>query len=230
MLLDISKHAKFYRAYLQLFMMRAASESIMLENNEADITGVKHAQNLNNSLRAMQYLFEEFDGSKIYPHHIQKIASIVNEGTDSPDAPSKRYRSINVMINRDYFTPPSPRVVPELMMSLLENYHKLWDGRDPYEKEALFHIKLVRIQPFEDGNKRTARILMNYNLFKQDKAPVVIPWGEYPKYYDFIASENYSGFAKYLEKLSVEELEFMKTLYKNLIGEEYNSGGSYTLK
>ena len=37
-----------------------------------------------------------------------------------------------------------------------------------YEREALFHIGLMRIHPFEDGNKRTAKIIMNANFFKKN--------------------------------------------------------------
>ena len=37
-------------------------------------------------------------------------------------------------------------------------------NRDIYEREALFHIGLMRIHPFEDGNKRTAKIIMNANF------------------------------------------------------------------
>ncbi|WP_394803528.1 Fic family protein [Niabella hibiscisoli] len=39
---------------------------------------------------------------------------------------------------------------------------------------AMLHYKFVRIHPFDDGNGRLARLLLNYVLLKNGYTPVVI--------------------------------------------------------
>ena len=90
-----------------------------------------------------------------------------------------------------------------------------------YLKEAKLHIELVRTQPFEDGNKRTARVLTNYNLLKQNKAPVIISGCETDTYFSFIDNYDAEGFAKYLETKSKHELEIMLILYKKICGDGF---------
>ena len=85
----------------------------------------------------------------------------------------------------------------------------------------MFHIELVRAQPFEDGNKRTARILTNYNLCKQNKAPVIISGCETDKYFTFIDNYDADGFAKFLEEKSKQELEVMLELYMKICGDDF---------
>ncbi|MDO8954218.1 MAG: Fic family protein [Gammaproteobacteria bacterium] len=52
----------------------------------------------------------------------------------------------------------------------------------PIAKAALAHYNLVRIHPFEDGNGRTARILMNIILMKEKYFPAVIKIEDREKY------------------------------------------------
>ncbi|MBI3309552.1 MAG: Fic family protein, partial [Candidatus Melainabacteria bacterium] len=49
------------------------------------------------------------------------------------------------------------------MTSLSANKNKL----HPFELAALVHAKLAWIHPFEDGNGRTARTVMNFILMKK---------------------------------------------------------------
>ena len=47
---------------------------------------------------------------------------------------------------------------------LLYKYNNTWSSLDYLKREALFHLEFIRIHPFEDGNGRTGRLLLNYNL------------------------------------------------------------------
>ena len=59
-----------------------------------------------------------------------------------------------------YFTPPEQ--VPRSMGALLDWYHAREDeGEHPIIIAAIFHYRFVRIHPFDDGNGRMARLLMN---------------------------------------------------------------------
>lgn len=85
-----------------------------------------------------------------------------------------------------------------------------------YEKEARFHIEFVRIQPFEDGNKRTARIITNYNLYRQNLPPIIIEGIEIKKYFSYINNYDIDGFTEFIRQKSTEEYQRIISLYNFL--------------
>lgn len=70
----------------------------------------------------------------------------------------------------------SPEETPALMADLIAWYNQAEAERSmsPIELAALFHYRYIRIHPFEDGNGRIARLLMNYILTKHDYPMLVI--------------------------------------------------------
>ena len=85
----------------------------------------------------------------------------------------KKYPNHVRLENGEIFKYAEPVEVGPQMKELMEWYHNTNDLH-PVEKAALFHYKLVRIHPFDDGNGRIARLLMNYHLMKVRFAPVII--------------------------------------------------------
>ncbi len=70
----------------------------------------------------------------------------------------------------------SPEETPALMKDLVEWYNQAEaEGKlTPVELAALFHYRYIRIHPFEDGNGRIARLLMNYILLRHGYPMIVI--------------------------------------------------------
>jgi Fic family protein len=68
----------------------------------------------------------------------------------------------------------SPEETPALMGDLLNWYNSSKDQLHPVQLAAEFHYKLVCIHPFDDGNGRVARLIMNYILLKNNYPPVII--------------------------------------------------------
>ena len=70
----------------------------------------------------------------------------------------------------------SPEETPALMADLIQWYNQAEaDGKlTPVELAALFHYRYIRIHPFEDGNGRIARLLMNYILLRHGYPMIVI--------------------------------------------------------
>jgi Fic family protein len=56
----------------------------------------------------------------------------------------------------------------------------------PIEAAIYTHLHLAGIQPFIDGNKRTARLLQDRILFSYELPPAVIPAGEREVYIDLL--------------------------------------------
>lgn len=123
------------------------------------------------------------------------------------------------------FTPVDKENVPVEMQKLFADYKDNLglEILDPYEdnisssehlrrcyeifkREALFHIRFERIHPFNDGNGRTGRIIMNHNLLKEGLAPVIIPGIMSDEYKRYIDNVDIDGFAKYLFGNSSQQL------------------------
>ena len=84
----------------------------------------------------------------------------------------------NSVITRygDHFDYASPEETPALMTDLI-NWYKSEEelGRlSPVELAALFHYRYIRIHPFEDGNGRIARLMVNYILSRHGYPMIVV--------------------------------------------------------
>ena len=89
-------------------------------------------------------------------------------------------------------------------MYLIHNYNNDKE-KDIFEKIANYHIEFESIHPFEDGNGRTGRLLINFELLKNDIPPVVIPKEERVKYFEFLRNKDVLGLSDWLRELSEEE-------------------------
>lgn len=84
----------------------------------------------------------------------------------------------NSVITRygDVFTYASPEETPSMMTDLVDWYNEceLSKKMDPVDLAALFHYRYIRIHPFEDGNGRIARLLVNYILSRHGYPMIVV--------------------------------------------------------
>ncbi|MFB5758834.1 Fic family protein [Paenibacillus medicaginis] len=76
---------------------------------------------------------------------------------------------------------------------------------DIVEAVAWFHLTYEKIHPYEDGNGRTGRTLVNYLLLQNNLPPVVVKVEDRAKYYSYLRTDNYLGLAKYFMKSMEEE-------------------------
>lgn len=70
----------------------------------------------------------------------------------------------------------SPEETSALMKDLLQWYNEAeTEGElSPIELAALFHYRYIRIHPFEDGNGRVSRLLVNYILYRHGYPMIVV--------------------------------------------------------
>ena len=76
----------------------------------------------------------------------------------------------------DIFTYASPEETPALMNDLVRWYNEEERRGEmhPVDLAILFHYRYIRIHPFEDGNGRIARLLVNYILSRHGYPMVVV--------------------------------------------------------
>ena len=84
----------------------------------------------------------------------------------------------NSVITRygDRFDYASPEETPALMADLVDWYNEAeQEGKlSPVELATLFHYRYIRIHPFEDGNGRIARLMVNYILARHGWPMIVV--------------------------------------------------------
>jgi len=76
--------------------------------------------------------------------------------------------------NGEIFNYASPEDTPVEMQKLVASFNKNYKEEHPLILASLLHYQFVRIHPFDDGNGRVARLLMNYVLLKNNLPIVVI--------------------------------------------------------
>lgn len=108
----------------------------------------------------------------------------------------------------------TPEETPAKMYDLLNWYKEKTEEKDvnPILIAAEFHYKFIRIHPFDDGNGRTARILMNFVLMQFGFPPVIIKTQDKENYFAVLRladAGNTEAFVNYIaENLNVS-LEIM---------------------
>jgi len=86
-----------------------------------------------------------------------------------------RYRTEQVFITGTEYLPPTAEDVPGCMASFVSELTEKQGALHPIELAAYAHRRLVDIHPFQDGNGRTARLLMNLILVNRGYCIVSIP-------------------------------------------------------
>ena len=88
---------------------------------------------------------------------------------------------------------------------------------NPIELAAWTHAEFVRIHPFVDGNGRTSRLLMNYQLMSQGFLPISVDKEKRLDYYnaleEYAVNKNLEPFANFIAELEEEQLdEYLKLI------------------
>lgn len=83
-----------------------------------------------------------------------------------------RFRDARVLIRGTRFIPPGAHKFDKLIPAMLDLANA--PGTPPALQAAELHYNLVAIHPFNDGNGRTARLLMNYHLLRNGYPHAII--------------------------------------------------------
>lgn len=102
------------------------------------------------------------------------------------------YRNVEVRISGAGFKPPAPSE----MFRQIKNFFADMPYRkdlDAIELAAWTHAEFVRIHPFVDGNGRTSRMLMNYQLMSGGFLPVSIAKEARLEYFEALEAYAVNG-------------------------------------
>ena len=148
--------------------MKASNVGLKMMREQAGIKDMPLTQNfirqLHETLLREDYtVYRELPGG-------QQSSYVIHAG---------RYKTRpNSVITRygDRFEYAAPEETTALMADLVDWYNEEEKkGKlSPVELAALFHYRYIRIHPFEDGNGRIARLIVNYILARHDYPMIVV--------------------------------------------------------
>lgn len=128
------------------------------------------------------------------------------------------YRNQEVRISGASHTPPSGN---DMYIQIKNFYADLeWKGKEinPIELAAWTHAEFVRVHPFIDGNGRTSRLIMNYQLMLHGFLPVSIAKENRLEYYqaleEYAVNGNLERFSDLIAELEEKQLDDYISLIK----------------
>ena len=148
--------------------MKASNVGLKMMLQEATESKLPLTQNFIRTLHRT-LLREDFTVYRTLPGGVQTSYTIhAGQYKTRPNSVITRYG------NR--FEYASPEETPALMTDLVDWYNKAEEeGKlTPIELAILFHYRYIRIHPFEDGNGRIARLMLNYILSRHNLPMIVV--------------------------------------------------------
>ncbi|MDR2407275.1 MAG: Fic family protein [Bacteroidales bacterium] len=169
-----TKGSALMRDYEEMKAHNIGLELIKREaENKAQPLSDVFIQELNNTILAGDFYKISYDGQCQYKIH----AGIYKTRPNTVTTPS------GIVFNY-----ASPEETPVLMSYLINWYRDEEEKGElsPIELATLFHYRYIRIYPFEDGNGRMARLLLNYILLRHGYPMIVIPATDSNIYFDIL--------------------------------------------
>ena len=138
---------------------------------------------------------------------LEKVNAILTKNTGV--VYGGRIRFFDVKIEGSKHIPPPNEEVKKHLLNMYKwysaNKHKL----HPFELATMIHAKLTWIHPFEDGNGRTSRAIMNWILMKNGYPMFFIPFEKREEYYTALEDadkENFKGYVARMLQLIIDQV------------------------
>jgi Fic family protein len=134
--------------------------------------------------------------------------------------------------NGEMFHYATPAETPIKMGELMQWYKTELEKKElhPVELAALFHYKFVLIHPFDDGNGRISRLLMNYILLANNLPPVIIKSIDKQKYLYALNQADTGNIGAYVEYIAQQLLWSLELSIKATEGKSIDELGDLDKK
>lgn len=159
-------------------------KSVVDSNKKREIHETINHQN------AFKYIFKIVGKNEDIITIIKSLHQIVGSGIIEGAGSYKKRDNYLINSNGEEVNFTLPENVEKQMNILKEKYNNEWREFTVFEKAVLLHMAVVNIHPFKDGNGRVARLVMNYELIKNNYPPVLINEAQKLSYYSIIEEIN----------------------------------------
>lgn len=190
-------------------------ETMLVLREGVTIKGKNFQEHLEakNHEEAMNFLFEFVDAKKrltLSHHLIRQLHQLVVKDTEAKIAGS--YRTTDVQILGSMHRPPPGYQIQARMTEFLKWLNLNQIKYHPVEYAALAHHQFVAIHPFEDGNGRTGRLLMNLILMRKGYPIGIILKNDRIKYYKALDAADH-GHPQTLMRIIAQAVERSLDIY-----------------
>lgn len=159
-------------------------KSVVDKNKQREINETINHQN------AFKYIFEVIDKEIDIITVIKSLHQIIGSNIIEGAGNYKEHENYLINSNGEEINFTLPENVNERMLELSNKYENEWRELTVFERATNLHIALINIHPFNDGNGRTARLLINYELIKNNYPPVLINESQKLSYYAILEEIN----------------------------------------
>lgn len=170
--------------------------------NLREIYEVVNHQKAFNYLKKCIAQKEELDEAKVKDMHEILMENIMQGGI---------YRNLDVYISGSQHTPPPPNQA-YIEIKYFFDKLKMLSHLHPIEKAAWTHAEFVKIHPFIDGNGRTSRLIMNYQLMFEGYYPITIRKEMRMEYFKVLEAYALNGelkpFTDFIAELEEQRIDF----------------------
>ena len=231
--MDILKTILENEEYLKDFITRSTYNSNAIEGNKLTLAETREllycdmnlkinadGRSINEAINhksAMEYVFLNINNYISNPT-IENINNIINGNIKKfflPDCGKKL--NINLFLNMEDYENFEKNKRNYLM------WDYFYDGTNIFRRIAEKYFLFEKRHPFENGNGRTGRILINYELIQNNIVPIVIEKENKKEYLKFLEEADFVGFGEWIKTLSNEEkkrLEYFEKVKKQKQSEE----------
>lgn len=194
-------------------------ETLLVLRKGLTIKGKNFQEHLEakNHEEAMNFLFEIVDSKKrltLSHNLIRQLHQLVVKDTEAGIAGS--YRKTDVQILGSKHRPPPGYQVQGQMTKFIEWLSKSKNKFHPVEFAARAHHRFVAIHPFEDGNGRTGRLLMNLLLMRNEYPIAIVQKNDRSKYYSALDVAD-SGNLQAIVRIVAQAVEKTLNIYLKAI-------------
>lgn len=157
----------------------------IIENKKYKYKVKNEVQEVHNSVKSWRFLthtfvFNEANIKKLY--HILTKDLLQENGERYPRGFKKVVNTVNSNITT------TPEKVSDEINNLIKWYRVSRAGVFPLQLAFDFHLRYEQIHPFENGNGRTGRFLMNKILIQNGMLPMIVFTDNKQSYFNAIAS------------------------------------------
>jgi Fic family protein len=187
------------------------TEKILLEMEVAREVSVREVFEAKNLARVVEYIRKKSQESEISKEIILFLHQMLINSID--DTIAGRFRKEGEYVRVGTHVAPAPERVEKMIEDLLLKYTGDLDSFF-IDRIARFHLEFETIHPFNDGNGRIGRVLINYQLLRLGFPGIIIRDKEKKNYYRTFGEYRERKTAKKLEKIIA--LSLAESLHKRI--------------